>query len=247
MPERHSFCGFPFGNAPSMPESPGTLLSSWASPTHGAGGCVAVLLPSLLRLQKRTQRPQTYKYLCFSVAEQAELSGLCQISREKRCCVKECGVLVLRPSWTGALGALRDGKHISKAKYKNAVSGSRGKKNTSINMLHIFVAPGSLGSSRCSYVPISGAGCGCSCLANRSWAVLGISLNLHITQISYTWVFRLLCLVYCIHMLLSLYIPYRLAPFFLFFLFRGENKKGNKSKTKISHLRVQVCFSFVCG
>lgn len=125
-----------------------------------------VLLPSLLRLQKRTRRPQTYKYLCFSVAEQAELSGLCQISREKRCCAKECGVLVLRPGWTGALDALRDGKHISKAKSKNGVS--RGKKNTSINMLHIFVAPGSLGSSECSYVPISGAGCGCSCLANWS-------------------------------------------------------------------------------
>lgn len=83
VPERHSFRGFPFGNAPSLPESPDTLLPCWASPTHGAGGGVVVLLAFLPRLQKRTQRPQMYKYLCFSVTQQAELSGLCQISGEK--------------------------------------------------------------------------------------------------------------------------------------------------------------------
>lgn len=76
---RHSFCGFPFGNAPTLPGSAGTLLSSCASPAHGAGSCAMVLLAFLLQLWKTTQRSKAHKYLSFSVRRRAEMSGLCQI------------------------------------------------------------------------------------------------------------------------------------------------------------------------
>jgi len=150
------------------------------------------------------------------VTRQEEVSSLSEILQAKGVLPMEA--MYLPHSWTVALGwpkcAVRDGKHISKAKFRNKVSGSGAKK---IQPLRFSIAPGSLGSCGCSYMPISGAGCACCCVPKPELSHAANLPQPYVIQISYTWVFRLLCSWF---MAFTCCFHYTLQPYsFFFFLF----------------------------
>lgn len=167
---RRSFCGFPFRNAPALPESADTLLSSWAPPTHGAGGCATVLPAFLLRLWKMTRRPKTRtfalvwhgKQRCLVTVRSYGEKEFCQ-GKLRICPPAGLGLLAHRRALSG-MGSTSQ-KQSPEMEWAVAGVGGAGRGNTSFSVLCFCVVPGNLGSCGCSYVPVSGAGCGCRCMA----------------------------------------------------------------------------------